>query len=584
MRTPRSKLNVVTLGILGASLGMSACGVAGDSGIDALGQSVIDPGTNSLTYERPITAENGWGPFELNRSNGESGPADGHVLTLNGKTYSHGFGVHALSRLSFKVDGKCKAFTSDIGVDDEMGSRGSVVFQVFADGAKLFDSGVMTGNSATRAVNVSIAGKNQLDLVVTNGGDNANYDHADWANPALLDCLSGSVTPPPDPTAAPAPPPAPVQVVYGAPITITRGGTYSGNWESLDARVPAVKIATAEPVIIEKSNLRGRGSLISASFTSANLTVRDTRGYGLNPNIAGWTPGRFLNAEAFNNIHVENCYLESTSGIYFRAFTGNAANGDTVKILRNEAKNIDGRQSDGNGGFSPSEKYLVQFVQFNDVKHVPNVEVAWNKVVNEAFKSAVEDNINIYVSSGTAESPFQIHDNYIEGGYAPDPVTQNYSGGGILLCDGGSATLADACGYIQAFGNTVINTTNYGIAISAGHDNAYYDNRVFSTGRLADGRPVKAQNVGMYVWNMHGDPSTTYFNNNGYNNVSSWQKVDVTSNSIIGYNNWWLPDCGSSGCGGNTGLNALVDQAKLDAELSAWASKASQSAGVIGPR
>jgi hypothetical protein len=29
----------------------------------------------------------------------------------------------------------------DVGVDDEVGVNGSVVFQVWADGAKIFDSG-----------------------------------------------------------------------------------------------------------------------------------------------------------------------------------------------------------------------------------------------------------------------------------------------------------------------------------------------------------------------------------------------------------------------------------------------------------
>ncbi len=35
-----------------------------------------------------------------------------------------------------------------------------------------------------------------------------------------------------------------------------KGGTYSGNWESLDSRTPAVSVQTSEPVIIENSNIR----------------------------------------------------------------------------------------------------------------------------------------------------------------------------------------------------------------------------------------------------------------------------------------------------------------------------------------
>jgi hypothetical protein len=36
-------------------------------------------------------------------------------------------------------------------------------------------------------VDISIAGASELRLVVGNGGDNINYDHADWAE-ARIEC------------------------------------------------------------------------------------------------------------------------------------------------------------------------------------------------------------------------------------------------------------------------------------------------------------------------------------------------------------------------------------------------------------
>src|SRR5204863_277900 len=72
-------------------------------------------------------------------------------------------------------------FKATVGVDDEVGTLGSVDFQVYADASKIYDSGVMTGASASNDVDVSIAGANQLRLVVTDGGDGVDYDHADWA-------------------------------------------------------------------------------------------------------------------------------------------------------------------------------------------------------------------------------------------------------------------------------------------------------------------------------------------------------------------------------------------------------------------
>jgi hypothetical protein len=69
-----------------------------------------------------------------------------------------------------------------LGVDDEVGALGSIVFEVWTDGVKRYDSGVVTGATAARSVSVNLAGASQLTLIVTDGGDNANYDHGDWAD------------------------------------------------------------------------------------------------------------------------------------------------------------------------------------------------------------------------------------------------------------------------------------------------------------------------------------------------------------------------------------------------------------------
>ena len=101
---------------------------------------------------------------------------------------------------------------------------------------------------------------------------------------------------------------APASVVYSGPIVITSGGTYSGNWQSDNPDVAAVTIRTTAPVIIENSNLLGKGNLIETAAAHVDLTVRNSRGYGLNPGVAGRVPGRFLDGESFDNIRIENIY------------------------------------------------------------------------------------------------------------------------------------------------------------------------------------------------------------------------------------------------------------------------------------
>ena len=151
-----------------------------------LGTFQVNVGTTSYVSDLTPTATiNGWGPVEKDKSNGEQGLGDGKVLTLNNVTYAKGLGVHAASDITYSLGGNYTRFISDIGVDDEAGNNGSVVFQVWADGTQIYDSGLMNGNSATKTVDVSVAGKQNLRLVVTNGGDSNAYDHADWANARL---------------------------------------------------------------------------------------------------------------------------------------------------------------------------------------------------------------------------------------------------------------------------------------------------------------------------------------------------------------------------------------------------------------
>jgi hypothetical protein len=151
--------------------------------------SPTQPATSYLSDLTYRVIRNGYGPAEKDRSNGEAGAGDGRPLKLAGVSYSKGIGVHAASEITYDLNGKCSTFTAKIGVDDEIPSTwpASVVFQVWADGAKLYSSPTMTAASATRGVQVSLTGRSKLSLIVTDAGDGPNSDHADWAS-AQITC------------------------------------------------------------------------------------------------------------------------------------------------------------------------------------------------------------------------------------------------------------------------------------------------------------------------------------------------------------------------------------------------------------
>ncbi|MEU3834142.1 NPCBM/NEW2 domain-containing protein [Streptomyces microflavus] len=128
-----------------------------------------------------LSETNGYGPAERDRSNGESGAADGRTPTLAGTTYEKGIGTHADSDIAIHLGGRCTALTADVGIDDEINGYGEVAFSVEGDGKTLWTSPKLTGASATVPVDVKLDGVRQVRLKVTDTNGSKTGDHGDWA-------------------------------------------------------------------------------------------------------------------------------------------------------------------------------------------------------------------------------------------------------------------------------------------------------------------------------------------------------------------------------------------------------------------
>jgi alpha-galactosidase len=155
---------------------------------------------------------------------------DGHKLAIAGRTYERGFGTHAESWFAVRLDGKGRAFSAELGLDDEVKGRpgGTAAFVLVGDGKQLWSSGPMRVGDAALACRVDLAGVKLLELVVTDGGDNNYYDHADWAEAKIeADGVSTFAT---VAWAAPAPyiltPPPPAKPrINGARVFGVRSGS-----------------------------------------------------------------------------------------------------------------------------------------------------------------------------------------------------------------------------------------------------------------------------------------------------------------------------------------------------------------------
>lgn len=315
------------------------------------------------------------------------------------------------------------------------------------------------------------------------------------------------------------------EVEWSSPIVITAGGTYTGNWQSTDSKTPAVTVATTDPVTIENSHISSVGNLIKTSVAGSSLTVRNSLGVALNAAVKGQSNGNFVEVSSPARLDVENNYVENAqSGVIVHGYAGKRDGQQTIVIRANRARNLNGLLSDGNGGYLPGEgasRSQAHFIQLDSVQSVPGIDVGWNEVINYPGRSLVEDNIEVYRSSGTANQPLEIHDTYIQGAYPYKPAQGAYTGGGIKTDGSIDDTAQDTPAFNSIHDNQVVGTVSYGIEFAAGHDNIALNNRVISSGLLADGTKIAAQGVGLANGGVAG-PSASMYNNTMRDNLVGW--------------------------------------------------------------
>lgn len=109
---------------------------------------------------------------------------EGKTISVGGKPYQRGLGVHADSRISFPLNGAFSSFHVVPGPDDA--HRGLLEMRILVDGKEAFASGkVRSTDFEARPVTIPLNAAGELTLIVTDGGDGAGGDHASWADAYL---------------------------------------------------------------------------------------------------------------------------------------------------------------------------------------------------------------------------------------------------------------------------------------------------------------------------------------------------------------------------------------------------------------
>ncbi|WP_192930762.1 NPCBM/NEW2 domain-containing protein [Deinococcus sp. AJ005] len=297
-----------------------------DWGEAALNCVAAQPTGNVVLSELPyVSATNGWGPVEFDRSNGEQAQFDGKPLTIGGQVFTKGLGVHASSTLAaglnYDLGGACTTFTASIGIDDEVGDRGSVVFQVYGDDKKLFDSGVVRGSDAARQISVDVKNVGALRLALTDAGDTMNFDHADWAD-AKLNCVKP----------AQAQSPGTLDPGFGSGGRVDVGGVDvvaedGGGVAVLDANFKVTRLSASGAVLAQSAAMTGG---------EANAIARQPDGKLV---VAGQMDGEMVAVRYLSNLTLDPSF--GTGGVVrltlsqtgdFGGRTGSAANDVVIQL------------------------------------------------------------------------------------------------------------------------------------------------------------------------------------------------------------------------------------------------------------
>ncbi len=225
----------------------------------------------------------GWGEVQVNQS------VTGKPLSIGGRIFEKGVGVHANSEGYIRLDGSKGRFTAYVGVDDNAGadSPASVEFYVFTNKGTAFSSGLMKAGDAAKPVDVDLKDITDLYLVVESTPDGNAFDHADWA-----DAKFAVQTPPVaikndvvEERYILTPPPSPAPHINGTKIvgasaakpflfTIATSGTRPMTFEA--AGLPDGLVLDKEKGIITGSCPRAGTYPVAVTATNSHGACRDT--------------------------------------------------------------------------------------------------------------------------------------------------------------------------------------------------------------------------------------------------------------------------------------------------------------------
>ncbi len=261
-----------------------------------------------------------------------------------------------------------------------------------------------------------------------------------------------------------------------------QGARYTGNYKKSDP----IEIVNKNNIIIEGLEFNNLNGIAITLWGCKNITIKNCKFTNINIKTA-------IYSEKGSNVVVTDCTFKNVQ----EAFIASGGTGN-IKFEYNDIKNVLGSLR---GGSASSQAVQYRYCSG------PGNSITYNVIENIEGESSPDDNINIFFSHGTPDSPIRVANNWIRGGGPSD------SGGGILLGDwGGSYQIAE--------NNIVVNPGQYGMGIAGGNNMTLRNNKIYSKKRAFT-------NVGFSICNWTEDKTTgSSYNITVENNQVNWTHRD----------------------------------------------------------
>jgi hypothetical protein len=114
---------------------------------------------------------------------------DGSPLRFNSQTFEHGIGVHAYSRLTYKIEDGWKTFRTQYAIDSTQEARrplADITVRIKLDGKTVHEQSHVRAGVISPVIRLDLNGEKTLTLEADYGDGGDTQDHLNWIEPSLL--------------------------------------------------------------------------------------------------------------------------------------------------------------------------------------------------------------------------------------------------------------------------------------------------------------------------------------------------------------------------------------------------------------